>query len=443
MASRQRYRVIEKIDMGGMAEIYRARAVSLEGIEKEVAIKRVLPQLTKNRKFVAMFLDEARLSMHLNHAHIVQIFDVGRAEGTYFIVMEFVDGYNLRRIFQQAVDTNQPVPVEISAFIMSRVCEGLAHAHEKRDTEGKPLNIVHRDVSPPNILVSRSGEVKLTDFGLAKAASHLESTDPGVVKGKFSYLSPEATEGQPLDHRADIFAVGIVLFELLTNRRLFLGKSDVETIDMVRQADIPSVSRLNPKVPARLESIVNRALARDPRKRFPSAGEMGNALMECLFAENLKASSYDVSQYLKRLFDPGGQDSFEERIDKLIQEEVLNLSSLRYGVPFGEHEGAEPVRLEEMSTEFKSTGRIPLDAIWPSTHPDSHTGFSPKLRSDYNSGLSPVSPMQYPEDQGSWSAPLPSDSNEPVPLSRTTIILAGLAIVAVIVLVGYLVAIYL
>jgi serine/threonine protein kinase len=210
-STRQRYQIQKKIDMGGMAEIFLGKAVSLGGIERTVAIKRVLPALTKNEQFIGMFLDEARLSMQLTHANIVQVFDVGRSSGTYFIVMEFVDGYNLRRVFQKASEVGFRIPLEIATYMIADVCKGLAHAHEKVDDHGTHLHIVHRDLSPPNILVSQSGEVKITDFGLAKALSHVSQTDPGVVKGKFSYLSPEAAEGKSVDHRADIFAAGICL----------------------------------------------------------------------------------------------------------------------------------------------------------------------------------------------------------------------------------------
>jgi serine/threonine protein kinase len=364
--AKQRYRIVEKIDMGGMAEIYRGRSVTLEGIEKEVAIKRVLPQLTKNRKFVAMFLDEARLSMHLNHANIVQVFDVGKADHTYFIVMEFVDGYNLRKIFQRATETNTNIPVEIAVYMMMQVCNALGHAHDKRDSEGDPLNIVHRDVSPPNVLISKAGEVKLTDFGLAKAVSQLEVTDPGIVKGKFSYLAPETAAGLDVDHRADIFAMGIILFELLTNRRLFLGGTDVETVELVEKAEVPSVSRLNSDVPRELEKILVRALERDPRKRFASAQECSDRLAEWLFGANLKVTPFDLASFLRRLFDDAPSEDAGERIDKMIADEILNLSMLGMGPDALGANGSQPLRAEDLNLDLKLAGRIPLHELWPS-----------------------------------------------------------------------------
>ena len=177
-----------------------------------------------------MFLDEARLSMKLTHANIVQVFDVGRADGTYFIVMEYVNGHNLRQLLQRMVETSYDLPIHYAAYIIMEVCKGLAHAHDQLDSQGEPMGIVHRDVSPPNILLSKSGEVKITDFGLAKAVTQLEITDPGIVKGKYSYLSPEAADGKEVDHRADLFAVGILLWETLCKRRLFQGKTDFFSI---------------------------------------------------------------------------------------------------------------------------------------------------------------------------------------------------------------------
>lgn len=368
--ARQRYHVIEKIDMGGMAEIYRGRATSLEGIEKEVAIKRVLPQLTRNKKFIAMFLDEARLSMHLNHANIVQVFDVGRADQTYFIVMEFVQGYNLRKIFQQANLKNLPVPIEIAVYITMQICNGLAHAHEKKDSNGNPLHIVHRDVSPPNALISKAGEVKLTDFGLAKAVSQMEETDPGVVKGKFSYLAPETAGGMDVDHRADIFAVGIILFELLTNRRLFLGATDAETVELVEAAEIPTLAKLNADVPRELQLIVEEALAKNPKKRFPSAKVFSQRLAGWLASENLTVTPHSLAEYLERLFSVNEQEDPRQRIDGMIAEEILNLSMLGMGPERYGQEGSRPINLKDLNLSEKATGNLPMDQLWPEASDD-------------------------------------------------------------------------
>ncbi len=348
--SRQRYNITKKIDAGGMAEIFLGTAESIEGIKRQVAIKRILPKLVKDENFIDMFLDEARLSMLLTHANIVQVFDVGRSGDTYFIVMEFVDGYNLRRVFQKAVEVGYRIPLEIACFIMMETCKGLAHAHEKTDETGKHLHIVHRDLSPPNIMISKSGEVKITDFGLAKAMTQLTVTDPGVVKGKFSYLSPEATEGQTVDHRADVFAAGVVLWEILANRRLFLGKSDQGTVELVRKAEVPPLSKFNAEVTDEFERIVNRALARDPRKRYTSAREFGEAIANYLFTHNLKVTGYDLAGMVQRLFGAGaaeGLDSPGDRIATLIQDEILSLAMLGYSSQGGV-DGSRPLDPEAL-----------------------------------------------------------------------------------------------
>jgi serine/threonine protein kinase len=361
---RQRYQIIEQIDRGGMAEIFLGKAHSIQGIEREVAIKRVLPELTRNEQFVEMFLDEARLSMRLNHANIVQIFDVGCSAGTYFLVMEYVDGHNLRRLFEKASAQATRVPLELACHLLMEVCKGLAHAHERTNTEGEHLQIVHRDLSPPNILVSKDGQVKITDFGLAKALTHVGKTEPGFVKGKFSYLSPEAADGKVVDHRADIFACAVCLWELLANRRLFLGRDDLETIEMVRKTKVPSLSSLHPQVTPEFDQILQRALHRDPKKRYTSARELGDALAQYLFAHNLKVTSYDLASLLRKLFDEEGVsvETTEARISGLIQDEILSLSMLGQLGESVEFDGSRPIAAESLGIDIPA--KFNLDEFW-------------------------------------------------------------------------------
>ncbi len=298
----QKYSVTHKLDAGGMAEVWKGKATSM-GFDKVVAIKRVLPQLSKNDKFIQMFLDEAKLSLYLNHANIVQTFDIGKADQSYFIVMEWIDGANLKGIMEMAAERGYKVPREQAVFIAMEMCKGLSHAHNRKDPDGKPLNIVHRDISPPNVLISREGEVKLVDFGLAKAASQAVFTDPGIVKGKFAYLSPEAALGQSVDGRTDVFATGIVLWEMLTGRRLFNGKNDLETVKMVRAAEIPSLASLGIDVEPQLEGIMRRALARDPHQRYQTAEQLGHELASYLASNKLLVTSYDIAVLVKRVLD--------------------------------------------------------------------------------------------------------------------------------------------
>ncbi len=222
----QRYRVIERLASGGMAEVFLAENAGIEGFKKRVAIKRVLPHLSEKKKFIKMFLDEARLSAHLSHSNVAQVFDIGVGENVYFIVMEYVDGADLKAVIEFMKNSSRTFPVESACFIASKLCEGLAYAHELQGPDGQPLKIVHRDMSPPNVLITKYGEVKIVDFGLAKATNQLEKSEPGIIKGKFSYLSPEAATGAEVDQRTDIFAVGIILWEMLAGRRLFVADTD-------------------------------------------------------------------------------------------------------------------------------------------------------------------------------------------------------------------------
>ncbi len=331
-----RYTITERLDHGGMAEVFLGVAESLQGFKKNVAIKRILPSLTRNEKFVAMFLDEAKLSLFLQHANIVQVFDIGQSDNSYFLVMEYVNGCNLRALLDRLRERGQRIRVAEAIYLMLEACKGLSYAHTCENPEnGEPLHIVHRDVSPPNILISKNGEVKLVDFGLAKANSQIESTDPGVVKGKFSYLSPEAASGLDIDQRADVFAVGIILWEMFTSRRLFLGESDYQTVELVRQARIPSIAALNPEIEPELESIVRKALERDPDRRYQTAADLGDALAQYLFSRRMKVTARDIAalvrdtqieQAKKRSLAP--QQSL---IDQMIQDEMAKITSLLEG----------------------------------------------------------------------------------------------------------------
>jgi serine/threonine-protein kinase len=331
---RDRYQITERLDHGGMAEVFRGVAESMEGFKKSVAIKRILPNLTKNQKFVSMFLDEARLSLFLQHANIVQVFDISKTpDNAYFLVMEYVDGCNLKSLIERQKQKGRRIEVAHTIYILMECCKALNYAHNLEHPEtGEPLGIVHRDISPPNILLSKNGEVKLVDFGLAKANSQIESTDPGVVKGKFSYLSPEAASAQPVDHRADIFAVGIILWEMFTGRRLFYGETDYQTVELVRQARVPSIAALNPEIEPELEAIVRKALAREADDRYQNAADLADALAQYLFSRKMKVTSRDIQalvrdtqleQMRKRSAEPK-----ESLIDTLINDEIGKMTSL-------------------------------------------------------------------------------------------------------------------
>jgi serine/threonine protein kinase len=278
MTETQRYRVVERIAAGGMAEVYRGESAGIEGFRKKVAIKRVLPKLSQNREFIHMFLDEARLCAYLSHSKCVQVFDIGQAAGAHFIVMEFVDGADMQGVLEYLQRHDLRMPVEVACLVTMHVCEGLAYAHDACDHMGEPLNIVHRDISPHNVLITRHGEVKLVDFGLAKASSHLTADEEDIVKGKFGYLAPEVTLGKAADRRVDIFAAGILLWEMLSGRRLFKGETDLETFKLVQAAEIPDIRKIRPEVSDDLAAVVGKALARDPERRYLQAGDFAKDL---------------------------------------------------------------------------------------------------------------------------------------------------------------------
>ena len=334
----QNYKPLYRLAAGGMAEVWVAQSVSVAGFKKKVAIKRILPGLLKDERFVRMFLDEARLSLHFNHANVVTVFDLGKSDETYFIVMEFVEGTTLKQLLEFLQERGKRVPLPIVLWMLNETLKGLEYAHQLPDPEtGEALHVVHRDISPPNLLISWNGEVKLTDFGLAKATTQLESTDAGVVKGKFSYLSPEAAHGKAVDGRTDVFAVGILAYEMLTMRRLFLGETDYQTVEMVRAAQVPSIRAQNPEVPDELEQIIRKSLARDVDQRYLTAADFADDLLAFLFKHRLKVSARDLANLLKELREFKEAKDARERasagggmnlIEQLMAEELANFRSI-------------------------------------------------------------------------------------------------------------------
>jgi serine/threonine-protein kinase len=416
MPEAPKYRVLRKLEAGGMAEVFRAELESVEGFKKEVAIKRVLPHLSQNRQFIEMFLDEARLSLKFSHANVVQTFSIGTADNTYFIVMEFIDGVNVRKIMEYYGTTGHVMSPAQAAFVINEVCKGLTYAHNLSGGDGRPLGVVHRDVSPPNILLSKEGEVKIVDFGLAKATSQLESTDPGLIKGKFAYLSPEAAHGLEVDKRADIFAAGTVLWELLTGKRLFKGDTDYDTVMNVRDAAIPSVSTINPAVPQEMDAILSVALDRDINRRFQDASEFGSELMKLLFSKQMLVTSYDVARIVKQVVEaePSAEVSREvDIIDRLIEDELARLTSVEDGEnPFSE--GAKPILTSELSGMLggESVGSLEDPRQWGADLLSETGEFQLPDSMDGAWRESKVYDLQQPAQSGE---PVPAPSAKPAP----------------------------
>lgn len=355
-----KYKIIKKLDSGGMAEVFQAEVETIKGFKKTVAIKRIRPNLIDDQKFVQMFMDEAKLSLFLQHANIATVFDVGTSGDHFFIVMEYVEGLNLRSILEHS--TTQALPVPLAIFIVNNVCEALDYAHNLHDpSSGRHLNIVHRDISPPNILISQQGEIKLVDFGLAKAASQKEESDPGVIKGKFSYLSPEAAKGLVVDHRTDIFAAGIILWELIAGRRLYHGETDYDTVMMVREALVPPLS--GPGVGPELMRIIKKTLARDPENRYQRAGDLSEDLTKYLFQQGTAVTKKDLASLVttalknKKYKEPSALISRDSFLTTLIQDELDQLISLGKNTDTADDIGAAPLSLDSLEYSVETTGK--------------------------------------------------------------------------------------
>lgn len=296
------YRLLDKIATGGMAEVWRARATGMAGFEKILVIKKVLPHLARDSEFVRLFIDEARIAVQLMHVNIVQVFDLGEYEGSYFMAMEYVSGMDLARLIGRS-KANGPMPIALVLFICAEVLKALSFAHERTDERGVPLRIVHCDISPQNILISFAGEVKITDFGISKAA--FQSSDSDTIRGKYAYMSPEQIEGMALDGRSDLFSLGIVLYELLTNRRLFKAKNRDETLARVKRAEVPSPRGIRPEISEDLEAFMLRALARRRGDRFPNAQTMLDDLGALMVREGHRATNNDLSSFVTRVIERG------------------------------------------------------------------------------------------------------------------------------------------
>jgi serine/threonine protein kinase len=285
-----------------MAEVFKAKSYGVEGFEKIIAIKRILPTMGEDRDFIKMFIDEAKIAGQLAHANICQIFELGRIDGSHFIAMEYIWGKDLLQIQNRVRKLKQPIPITLACFVIAKVLEGLDYAHRKRDPLGRPLEIVHRDCSPQNVLVSYEGEVKVIDFGIAKATSRNSRTMAGVLKGKFGYMSPEQVRGLPLDRRSDIFAIGTMLFECLTGERLFQGETDFSTLEKVRNVDIQPPRAINPHIPEAVERVILRALAKDVDERYQWCSEMLADLQQYLMSQDVVFTAKTLSAWLKEMF---------------------------------------------------------------------------------------------------------------------------------------------
>jgi eukaryotic-like serine/threonine-protein kinase len=297
------YEIVRKLARGGMAELFLARTLGPEGFAKLVVLKKILPSYAENPKFVRLFLDEAKLVAQMEHPHIAQVYDMGKAGNDYFFAMEYVHGQDARAVWRRAARLQKPIPIALAVHITRNIAAALHYAHERTRDDGALLDIVHRDVSPQNILLSYDGAVKLVDFGVAKAASSTVKTRTGALKGKISYMSPEQAKGASIDRRSDVFSLGIVLWELLTGRRLYKADNDLATLQMIINSKPHPPSHVRPDCPAQLDAIVLRALEADVSQRYQSAEQMQNELAAVAREYRYDESTSALRRFMEELFE--------------------------------------------------------------------------------------------------------------------------------------------
>ncbi len=383
------YILMEKIAVGGMAELFKAKQTGLEGFQRIVAIKRILPHLAANSDFVTMFIDEAKLAAQLNHPNIAHIYDLGKLEDAYFIAMEYVEGKDLRAILRALDEAGKHFPARAAVFVAQQIASALHYAHVAKDSDGRPMHLVHRDVSPQNILISSAGEVKLVDFGIAKAASKASHTQSGALKGKLLYMSPEQAFGRPTDARTDIFSLAIVLFEMLTGRKLFYGDSEMSILEKVREAKLPEFSEFRANIPDGLERILRRALEKDLSRRYA----------DC------KALQLDLERFARQEWKalPGSYSAVEvltEIFPDVYRKEALQL-----------------LAREHAEAKLEDTGDRPAapQAQQPSPAPEAAPKQEPKPSKFQRGKPAPVKKPSAPQEEKQQAKPEPPPPPPPKP----------------------------
>jgi serine/threonine protein kinase len=322
-----KYFLTERIAVGGMAEIYKAKTFGVDGFEKVLAIKKILTHYSADKEFITMLTDEAKLVVNLSHANIVQVYDLGRVGDDYFISMEYINGINLRELIEHAIQIKEKIPEDIALYIISEVCKGLDYAHSKRDENGDPINIVHRDISPQNILVSHDGGVKIVDFGIAKAAMNSSQTNIGILKGKVTYMAPEQAFGKPIDGRTDLFSCGIILYELFSQKRLFTGDSQMEILKKIRNTKIDE-KFFGDEIPDPIKPILAKALAYSVKNRYQSVADLQIDLTRILYSYYSDFSPRKLIGLLDNWFQKPNKSKNKKKNKKSKNESILVSSSL-------------------------------------------------------------------------------------------------------------------
>lgn len=361
-----KYCLLERISVGGMAEVFRAKPFHSPEPQRFLALKRILPHLAEDDEFIKMFVDEARLTVQLDHPNIVRTYELGQFQSSSYILMEFISGKDVLAL-QKALRRNRRIMnVAQACFLGREVARGMDYVHNKRDAQGNPLNIIHRDISPQNILITYSGRVKLIDFGIAKAAVQSTKTQVGVLKGKFGYMSPQQVRGESIDHRSDIYSIGIVLWEVLTNRRLFRGDNEYETLQLVREPDVDPPSVFNTHVPAEVDDIVMKALSVEPDRRYQDAGELARDLDAFLERASVTYGAEQLSGWMAQTFP---EELEEEREKREFFKEIQTPEDVR---ALASEEGSEAQEAND-STQLWDAEVSPDEAVDAEEYGSQHT----------------------------------------------------------------------
>jgi serine/threonine-protein kinase len=413
-----KYLVGERIAIGGMAEVYRGVLRGATGFQRPVVVKKMLRKFANDRRIVRMFIEEARLAARLSHANLVQVLDFGRTEHEHFIVLEYVDGPDLRTLINDARARGiTRLPVPIATYVITQLLKGLEYAHSQVDGAGRPLGCVHRDVSPSNVLLSRDGAVKLADFGVAKVKNRIQLTLPGQVKGKLNYLAPEQARSEEIDHRADLFAAGIVLYEMLTGRRPFTGNDPIVVVDQILHGHVAPPSTLAPEVPAELDEVLARALARPPQARFQDADQFSEALARAVGPHFPPASSRDLTAFIERVCGRAIGGYALHNADVTMESNPSAISDAAIAPTL-------PVNSEELELALDKTSQetpvLRLDPTRPLSADD-----LPIADDAPTQAMRPVPPALTPAPGGREIAPAPTPAPMPTPSPMQTPSAAG------------------
>ncbi len=415
-----RYLLLDKVAAGGMAEVWRGKITGEANFQRIVAIKKILPHVSEDEDFIMMFTDEALITSSLQHANIGQVYEFSKIGDVYFIAMEYISGKDLKSVWAWSKARNQIMPLELAAFCVAKMADGLDYAHARKDNQGRPSGIVHRDISPQNVLLSWEGDVKVIDFGIAKATEKSGKTRPGTLKGKFAYMAPEQIRGLPLDGRSDIFALGVVLYELVTGQRGFQADSEFSLLEMVRNVEIRPPSLLNTSLPAELERIIYKALCKDRDQRYQTGADLSEDLQRFLMMRGKPPQARDLAAFLRENFTV----DYDKERARLESYREMSASPAR-----AEAKASSSSALDEDSAFASSSPEAP-----PDTPPFGHASAAPLAPGPPARGVGRPETTANTVNAPALPAPAPSTPRRTPKLVAAA--LAGVVVVAGLAVVG-------